>query len=51
MDLGGRKLNHLSVAFFNVIGKARHLTGFDTLAKIILDLKMSMCSLGSVLPL
>ena len=44
MDLKGREFNHLSAAFFSVIGKARHLIGSDALAKVILDLKMSMCS-------
>ena len=44
MDLGGKELNHLSATFFNVIGNAHNLTGFDALAKAILDLKVSMCS-------
>ena len=50
MDLGGKELNHLSAAFFNVIENAQHLTGFDALATAILDLKVSICSRGLVLP-
>ena len=44
MDLEGREMNYLSAAFFSVIGKAWHLIGSDALAKVILDLKASMCS-------
>ena len=50
MDLGGKELNHFSAAFFNVIGKALHLTGFEAPANAILDLKASMCSYGLELP-
>ena len=51
IDLGERELNHLRAAFFNVIGKAQHLIGSETPASAILDLKASICSWGSVLPL
>ena len=46
IDLGRRELNYLRVAFFNVIGKARHLTRSKTPASTILDLKASICSGG-----
>ena len=44
MDLGGKELNHLRTAFFNVIWTAQHLIWSKALANVILDLKASMCS-------
>ena len=44
IDLGGKELNHFKIAFLMEIGKARHLTRLEALAKVILELKPSKCS-------
>lgn len=49
IDFRGSELNYLKAAFFNVIRKALHLTRLKAAAKVILDLKVSICSWGSVL--